>query len=142
MALRSPSKPKASQIKNDSSVSAPAGSVAEKLANLITSVNLIGLDVQQKVITVGQTAIFAAHATKHIMGLITPGGLLATGGIQLPTAGFDGQQFVVKSTQAITLVTMTAAGGFTVQGALTTMALNGNAIYIWSAALTTWYRIA
>lgn len=81
------------------------------------------------------TTVAANNATTLL--LINNSGLIAAVTITLPTTPFDTQRFLIASKSIVTALTM---GGGTINGALTTIAASGFAEFIYSAALTAWFR--
>ncbi len=73
--------------------------------------------------------------------IVNPAGTLATGTITMPATPVDKQQVTISSTQVITALTHNPNSGQTLKGALTTIAANGSAAWIYRSTDTTWYRI-
>ncbi len=69
--------------------------------------------------------------------ILNPGGALLALTIAFPASPADGQIFKFCSTQAVT--TLTLSGG-TIAGALTTIATNGFASYVYSSSAAEWVR--
>jgi hypothetical protein len=85
---------------------------------------------------------FNVVASNNMGGIqFTPAGTLATGTLTMPSAPVDQQEWGLGSSQAITALTMNAAAGQTLAGALTTIAKDGFARWKYFLATTTWYRI-
>jgi len=74
--------------------------------------------------------------------IVEPAGTLATGTIKMPATPVDEQVVTIASTQVITALTHSPNTGQTLKGALTTIAVNGNASWIYRSANTTWYRVS
>ncbi|MEX0848906.1 MAG: hypothetical protein WD055_01655 [Candidatus Dependentiae bacterium] len=73
------------------------------------------------------------------MLILNPAGVLATLTITLPSENIDnGQTVTIASDMEITAVTL---NGGTINGAITTLAANGFAQYIYELSTDTWYRI-
>lgn len=72
--------------------------------------------------------------------VLEPAGILATGTVTMPLSPVDKQVVRLTSTQTITGLTM-AATGQTLKGALTTIAGDGFASWVYKVSTTTWYRI-
>jgi len=83
--------------------------------------------------TIGNTTIYY---------VIEPAGTLATGTLTMPAIPFNEQVVTIASTQIITALTHSPNAGQTLNGALTTIAANGNASWIYRSANTTWYRVS
>ncbi|HXC56114.1 MAG TPA: DUF2793 domain-containing protein [Rhizomicrobium sp.] len=83
-------------------------------------------------------SITVANAAGRL--LLDPAGTLATGTLTMPAAPKDGQVLRLASTRAITALTHAPNTGQTLNGALTTLAANGFAEYVYRAANTAWYR--
>jgi len=60
----------------------------------------------------------------------------------MPAIPFNEQIVTITSTQIITALTHSPNAGQTLNGALTTIAANGNASWIYRSANTTWYRVS
>lgn len=73
--------------------------------------------------------------------VLDPAGTLASGTITMPTSPTDKQIVRISSTQTITALTVSANTGQTIKGAVTTLAANGFASWIYRSTNTTWYRI-
>jgi len=73
--------------------------------------------------------------------LVEPAGTLATGTIKMPAAPVDGQVVRILSTQTITALTHQNNTGQTLKAALTTIAADGHAAWIYKTSTTTWYRV-
>jgi hypothetical protein len=73
--------------------------------------------------------------------VLDPAGVLATGTIVMPAAPTSNQKFTICSTQVITALTVSPNIGQTVLGAITTIAANGYASWVYRSTNTTWYRI-
>ena len=74
--------------------------------------------------------------------LLNPAGTLASGTVTMPAAPIDGQIVRLGSTQAVTTLSVAANTGQTINGAITTIAANGFATWIYAAGITKWMRIA
>lgn len=72
--------------------------------------------------------------------ILTPAGTLATGTITFPAAPDDGQELLLKSTQAVIALTL-AGNGKTISAAITTLAAAGFAKYKYVDSTSTWYRV-
>ncbi len=84
----------------------------------------------------GDTVIVSADTS---MLLLNPAGGLATLTITLPSIDIDnGQMITIASDMAITVVTL---NGGTINGAITTLAANGFAQYIYELSTDSWYRV-
>lgn len=70
--------------------------------------------------------------------VINPAATLATGTVIMPASPVDGQLLVIMSSQIVTALTLSANGGQSILGALTTLALGGRIECIYRAASTTW----
>ena len=73
--------------------------------------------------------------------ILEPAGTLATGTVVMPATPTDKQVVRISSTQVITALTVNANTGQTIKGAVTTLAANGFASWIYRSTNTTWYRI-
>ena len=81
-----------------------------------------------------------ANTTSYYV--IEPAGTLATGTLTMPASPVNEQVVTVASTQEITALTHSPNTGQTLKGALTTIAVDGNASWIYRTANTTWYRVS
>jgi hypothetical protein len=72
--------------------------------------------------------------------VLDPAEPLASGTITMPAAPIDGQVVKILSSQGITTLVMHGNTGQALKGALTTVAANGFASWIYRAANATWYR--
>lgn len=88
--------------------------------------------------TTGFSYTFASGVQVLIMN---PAGTLATGTITMPASPVDGMVVRFSSSQIITALTVLANTGQSIVGALTTLALGGNAQYLYRQTNNTWYRI-
>lgn len=73
--------------------------------------------------------------------ILEPAGTLDTGTVVMPATPTDKQVVRISSTQVITALTVNANTGQTIKGAVTTLAANGFASWIYRSTNTTWYRI-
>lgn len=73
--------------------------------------------------------------------VIEPAGTIAAHTLVMPVNPSDKQRLRIGCTQIVTTLTMTAQGGTTLKGALTAFAANGFAMWQWSSATSTWYRM-
>jgi len=73
--------------------------------------------------------------------IIEPAETLATGTIIMPASPTNGQVVRISSTQVVTALTVSANTGQTIKGAVTTIAANGFASWVYRSTNTTWYRI-
>lgn len=74
--------------------------------------------------------------------LLNPAGTLASGTITMPpNPVVDGQFVTIASSQTITTLTVLANSGQTLNGAVTTLPLNGFATWQFNLSTTTWYRV-
>lgn len=73
--------------------------------------------------------------------IIEPAGTLATGTIIMPASPTNGQVVRISSTQVVTALTVSANTGQTIKDAVTTIAANGFASWVYRSTDTTWYRI-
>lgn len=87
--------------------------------------------------TTGATIAMNAGATALI---INTTGLVAALSVVLPPAPVDGQRALIAAGSAITLITISGDSGTPVKGALTTMALNSYARFLYSAQVGAWFR--
>jgi hypothetical protein len=87
--------------------------------------------------TTGFSYTFAVGTNVLVMN---PAGTLATGTITMPLAPADGMTITFSSTQTITALTVNANTGQSIVSAVTTVAANGGAVYLYRLANTTWYR--
>ena len=89
--------------------------------------------------TAGQTKTIGDTTRYYVM---TPAGTLATLTVVMPTTPVDGQEVFITSTQIVTALTHNPGAGQTLNGALTTIAANGNAAWVYKSSTTSWYRIS
>jgi hypothetical protein len=87
--------------------------------------------------TTGFSITPAAGITQLVLN---PTGSLATGTLTMPANPGDQQPFEVMTSQTVTALTHNANSGQTLNGALTTLAANTSAKWIWQASLNTWFR--
>ena len=73
--------------------------------------------------------------------ILKPAGTLASGTITMPASPIDGQLVTISSTQVVTALTVNANAGQTLNGTITTIAVNGYASWVYRSADTTWYRM-
>lgn len=95
--------------------------------------------LERVVPTTGFTNTIANTTSYYI---IEPAGTLATGTLTMPASPVNEQVVTVASTQIITALTHSPNTGQTLKGALTTIAVDGNASWIYRTANTTWYRVS
>lgn len=90
--------------------------------------------VQAVAPTTGNTVVIGQGVTAL---LLNPTGTLSTLTVTLPSNPRDGQSLVIATSQIIT--TLTINGG-TIVGTLTTLALGGNAYFVYGATAAKWFR--
>ena len=95
--------------------------------------------LERVVPTTGFTNTIANTTSYYI---IEPAGTLATGTLTMPASPVNEQVVTIASTQTITALTHNPNTGQTLKGALTTIAADGNASWIYRTANTTWYRVS
>lgn len=95
--------------------------------------------LERVVPTTGFTNTIADTTSYYV---IEPAGTLATGTLTMPASPVNEQVVTIASTQIITALTHNPNTGQTLKGALTTIAANGNASWIYRTANTTWYRVS
>jgi len=95
--------------------------------------------LERVVPTTGFTNTIANTTSYYIL---EPAGTLATGTLTMPASPVNEQVVTVASTQEITALTHSPNTGQTLKGALTTIAVDGNASWIYRTANTTWYRVS
>jgi len=95
--------------------------------------------LERVVPTTGFTNTIANTTSYYV---IEPAGTLATGTLTMPASPVNEQVVTIASTQIITALTHNPNTGQTLKGALTTIAANGNASWIYRTANTTWYRVS
>ena len=95
--------------------------------------------LERVVPTTGFTNTIASTTSYYV---IEPAGTLATGTLTMPASPVNEQVVTVASTQEITALTHSPNTGQTLKGALTTIAVDGNASWIYRTANTTWYRVS
>ena len=95
--------------------------------------------LERVVPTTGFTNTIANTTSYYV---IEPAGTLATGTLTMPASPVNEQVVTIASTQIITALTHSPNTGQTLKGALTTIAANGNASWIYRTANTTWYRVS
>ncbi len=71
--------------------------------------------------------------------ILDPAGTLATGTITMAANPTDGQVVNIRSSQAVTALTISPNSGQSVKGAPSTLALGGTLEAIYRTANTTWY---
>ena len=72
---------------------------------------------------------------------LTPAGTLAAGTIVFPTSVVNGFRLRIFSTQTITALTLTPGTGQTINAAITTLAANTAAEYVFQQSNLTWFRV-
>lgn len=82
--------------------------------------------------------IAATTSTHDVTTVLTPAGTIATLTVTMPASPFNGQRFLLTSTQIVTALTL--AGG-TIVGATTALAVNTAVEYVYVLATTSWYKI-
>ncbi len=104
--------------------------------------SVLGLGGIQNIVPVTGTSYTAALGAGRI--LFNPAGTIAAASLILqPAANLnDGQILILATKQDITAFTLTAGSGTTIEEATTTLLNDGPVIYIYSAASTTWFKIA
>ena len=95
--------------------------------------------LERVVPTTGFTNTIANTTSYYIL---EPAGTLATGTLTMPASPVNEQVVTITSTQIITALTHSPNTGQTLKGALTTIAVDGNASWIYRTANTTWYRVS
>ena len=95
--------------------------------------------LERVVPTTGFTNTIANTTSYYV---IEPAGTLATGTLTMPASPVNEQVVTIASTQTITALTHGPNTGQTLKGALTTIAVDGNASWIYRTANTTWYRVS
>lgn len=95
--------------------------------------------LERVVPTTGFTNTIADTTSYYV---IEPAGTLATGTLTMPASPVNEQVVTIASTQTITALTHSPNTGQTLKGALTTIAVDGNASWIYRTANTTWYRVS
>lgn len=95
--------------------------------------------LERVVPTTGFTNTIANTTSYYIL---EPAGTLATGTLTMPASPVNEQVVTIASTQIITALTHSPNTGQTLKGALTTIAVDGNASWIYRTANTTWYRVS
>lgn len=71
--------------------------------------------------------------------LLSPAGTLLAGTVKMPAAPVNGQVLRIKTTQAITTLTLSPNTGQSLLGAIPTLALGGGIECIYQTSNTTWY---
>lgn len=95
--------------------------------------------IEYVVPTTGQSKTVGDTTKYYVM---EPAGTLATLTVVMPTTPADGQEVFITSTQVVSALTHSPGAGQTLNGALTTLAANGNAAWVYRSTNTTWYRIS
>lgn len=72
--------------------------------------------------------------------IINPAGTLATGTVTMPANPVNGDVVTICATQIITALTVNPNSGQTLNGAITTIAANGFASWVYLESTSTWYR--
>jgi hypothetical protein len=82
----------------------------------------------------------ASNSSKLVLA---PAGVLATGAVQLPANPYDGFEWRLSSSTAITALTLTAAPntGHTVMNAPAALAAGVGIGYTYASSTKTWYRL-
>lgn len=96
--------------------------------------------VQTVVPTTGQSFVIA-DASKNIVYLINPAGLLLALTVAMPPNPYDGQIVTISSSAAITGFTLNSQAGGSLINALTSFLLGGFGRWKWNAASSKWWRI-
>lgn len=73
--------------------------------------------------------------------ILNPAGTLASGTITLPASPKDGQLCRIVSTAAVSALTLSAATGQTITGAVSTLAANAAVAFLYAAGSSCWYRV-
>ena len=87
------------------------------------------------------TGFSLAVTTGTQVVILKPAGTIATGTLTLPANPLDGDRVRFSTTNTITAFTLAPSAGQSVANAITTIAANGFAEYIYRVTDTTWYRI-
>ena len=72
--------------------------------------------------------------------LFTPAGTLASGTVTMPASPSDGMTVAILTTQTITSLTISGNTGQSISGAVSTLAANASATYLYRQSNTTWYK--
>jgi hypothetical protein len=113
---------------------APAPALAQAVSPLLYPTQSIADVIQYAVPSSGGTV--ACDVTTSAL-VLNNAGLLATLSVTLPPTPVDGQRIIITSGAGVTVLTVT---GGTIKGLITTLAINGYARYIYSAAAGAWFR--
>jgi hypothetical protein len=87
--------------------------------------------------TTGAT-VTIANADFDIRVILNPAGTLATLTVAMPSSPKDGQRVEVASSQIVTALTMSVG---TINGALTTLGVNGFGAWVYDATAIKWFRV-
>jgi len=121
------------------SMDSQQGGTTNEYYHLTSSEHVRYKTIEQVVPTTGQSKTIG-DTTKYF--IIEPAGTLATLTVVMPTNPADGQEVFITSTQIVTALTHNPGAGQTLNGALATVAVNGNAAWVYKLSNTTWYRIS
>lgn len=105
-------------------------------SDIINNIHCENIDYQVPVTGFSITA----SASDNVI-LLEPAGTLASGTVIMPASPKDKQVVRIATTATITALTVSANTGQTLKGAVTTLAANGFASWIYRSTNTTWYRI-
>lgn len=89
--------------------------------------------------TTGST-VTLANANADVRVFLNPAGSLLALTVEMPTNPFNGQSCVISSSNAITSLTLSVAGGVTILSALTSMTANAFGGWTWCSNPNTWFR--
>ena len=107
------------------------------------SSNMSGYITQYSAPSLPAFSISISEASKDTHLILTPIGLLASGGIVLPLAStaIDGQRLLVNCTQTVTTFTVDSNGATSVIGAPTSISANDFFTLKYDKVTSTWYRV-
>ncbi len=93
--------------------------------------------IQYNVPTTGTTVTATAQVQTLVLN---PAGTLVSLAIRFPPSPVDGQVFNVCISQIITTLTTATTDGSTIDGSITTTAINSSGGWVYAATPTTWFK--
>lgn len=121
---------------------ASLGVIAAYIQSLLTAAGLYMTQYAAPSVNATNTQIAPATDGESVYLLLTPTGTFAAGTITLPAKALcqDGQEVLVSCTQIVTALTV-AGNGATVNGAPTTLAVNGFFRLRFDGVFGAWFRV-
>ena len=125
-------------------VAAPDGTFASSWRMWLSTISQIIGVVQYSGITQYVTPLtgFSIQAQSNASKLVlSPAGVLATGTVTMPATPFEGMEWRLTSTKAVTVLTLTPSTGQTINNAPVALAAGVGVGYTYATAGAAWYRL-